>query len=135
MYIKTYCVGNKFCFQFLHHSHGTAPASCITWNRNCLPAFIARVIIVNIFGGFQRIINIFKIKIVIVKLFHYLNNAKHREVLSEVTKNILPKKKEKRPITYPFLNCDMYIIKTYLKQSVKKKFEKSCSEFNLKKTN
>lgn len=81
-----------------------APASCVTWNRKCSPVFIARVMTVNIFG-FQRTINIFKIKIIIVKLslFHYLNNAKHRERLFEVTSSILPKKKEKRAITYPFL--------------------------------
>lgn len=38
-----------------------------------------------------------------LSLFYYLNNAKHREVLSKVTNNTLQKKKkEKRSITDPF---------------------------------
>jgi len=44
MYIKPYCVGTKFCFQFHQHNHGLTPASCITQNRDCSSVFTARAI-------------------------------------------------------------------------------------------
>lgn len=120
MYLKTYCGGNKFHLQLLQPWNGSSKL----YNRNCLPAFVARVTIVNIFGGCQRIINIFKIKIIVVKLslFHYLNNAKHKG-LFEVT-NILQKNLEKRAITYPFFKlCHVYhqdIFKAVCKENLRR---------------
>lgn len=116
-----------------------APASCITWNWNCLPAFIARVIIVNTSGGFQRIINIFKIKIIIVKLslFQYLNNTKNSEGLFEVTNNTLPKKEEKKSnfISIFFKLWHVYhqdIFKTVCKENLRKVTQELISKNNLK---